>query len=53
MAKKTTKASEASTSETNAFQKFSEKFGEGTAWDLDWGKLVILGLCVYIAIQVS
>ena len=28
-------------------------FGEGTDFDLDWGKLVILFLCVYIAIQVS
>ena len=31
---------------------FSER-GEGTKWDLDYGKLVILGLCIYIAIQVS
>ena len=30
-----------------------EKFGEGTKTDLDYGKLVILGLCIYIAIQVS
>ena len=26
---------------------FSEKFGEGTAWDLDYGKLLIIGLLVY------
>ena len=32
---------------------FEEKFGEGTAFDLDYGKLLIIGLCVYIAIQVS
>ena len=34
-------------------QDFKNKFGEGTQWDLDWGKLIILGLCVYIAIMVS
>ena len=34
----------------NAFEK---KFGEGTAFDLDYGKLLIIGLCVYIAFQVS
>ena len=32
---------------------FQEKYGEGSPADLDWGKLVILGLCIYIAIQVS
>jgi len=32
---------------------FEEKFGEGTAFDLDYGKLLIIALCVYIAIQVS
>ena len=30
-----------------------DKYGEGTKWDLDYGKLVILGLCIYIAIKVS
>ena len=30
-----------------------EKYGEGTKTDLDYGKLVILGLCIYIAVQVS
>ncbi len=38
-------------------KKFKEmwdnSYGEGTKFDLDYGKLVILGLCVYIAIQVS
>ena len=29
------------------------KFGEGTDFDLDYGNLLIIGLCVYIAIQVS
>ena len=47
MKKKTTKASEASTSETNAFKTFSKKFGEGTAWDLDYGKCLIIGLLIY------
>jgi len=28
-------------------KKFSDKFGEGTSWDLDYGKLVIIGLLVY------
>mgnify|MGYP001158411348 FL=1 len=32
---------------------FQQKYGEGSPADLDWGKLVILGLCIYIAIQVS
>ena len=38
-------------------KKFKEmwdaSYGEGTKFDLDYGKLVILGLCVYIAVQVS
>ena len=29
------------------FKKFSDKFGESTAWDLDYGKLLIIGLLVY------
>ena len=33
--------------------KFIHYFGEGTVWDLDYGKLLILFLCIYIAIQVS
>ena len=32
---------------------FEDKFGEGTAFDLDYGKLLIIALCVYIAVQVS
>jgi hypothetical protein len=32
---------------------FEENFGEGTAFDLDYGKLLIIALCVYIAVQVS
>lgn len=34
-------------------KEFQRRFGEGTAFDLDYGKLVILALCVYIAVQVS
>ena len=36
--------------EKNAFER---KFGEGTAFDLDYGKLLIIALCIYIAVQVS
>ena len=32
---------------------FEEKFGEGTAFDLDYGKLLIIALCIYIAAKVS
>ena len=35
------------------FIEFKKKYGEGTDFDLDWGKLIILGLCIYIAVQVS
>ena len=30
-------------------RKFQSQFGEGTAFDLDYGKLVILGLLIYMA----
>ena len=26
---------------------FEERVGEGTAWDLDYGKLLIIGLLIY------
>ena len=29
------------------FGKFEQKFGEGTAFDLDYGKLLIIGLFIY------
>jgi len=32
---------------------FEERFGEGTAFDLDYGKILIIALCIYIAVQVS
>tara|TARA_R110002020_G_scaffold118848_8_gene271568 strand:- start:1532 stop:1666 length:135 start_codon:yes stop_codon:yes gene_type:complete len=28
---------------------FFKERGEGTAWDLDYGKLIIIALCIYIA----
>lgn len=34
-------------------EMWNSHYGEGTSFDLDYGKLVILFLCVYIAIQVS
>ena len=36
--------------EKNAFEK---NFGEGTAFDLDYGKLLIIALCIFIAVKVS
>ena len=30
---------------------FKDK-GEGTKWDLDYGKLIIIALCIYIALTV-
>ena len=34
-------------------ENFSGRYGEGTKFDLDQGKLVIIFLCIYIAVQVS
>lgn len=34
-------------------EHWENAYGEGTKFDLDYGKLVILFLCIYIAIQVS
>ena len=34
-------------------EPWDNQYGEGTRFDLDYGKLIILALCVYIAIQVS
>ena len=31
----------------SVIQFFEERIGEGTAWDLDYGKLLIIGLLVY------
>ena len=49
-APKVAQAALAQAPQKNAFE---EKFGEGTAFDLDYGKLLIIALCVYIAVQVS
>ena len=35
------------------FNLHKDKYGEGTPFDLDYGKLIIIGLCIYIAIVVS
>ena len=37
----------------NTLESFKKKYGEGTAADLDYGKLTIIALCIYIAVQVS
>ena len=50
VAPKMTQAELAEAPQKNAFE---EKFGEGTAFDLDYGKLLIIAFCVYIAVQVS
>jgi len=34
-------------------ESWENAYGEGTKFDLDYGKLIILGLCIYIAVQVS
>ena len=33
----------------DVLRRFQNQFGEGTAFDLDYGKLVILGLLIYVA----
>ena len=33
--------------EADMFEKFEKKFGEGTVFDLDYGKLLIIGLLIY------
>ena len=40
-------ASEINKGETDMFKKFEQKFGEGTSFDLDYGKLMIIGLLIY------
>ena len=49
-ASKVAQAALAQAPQKNAFE---ERFGEGTAFDLDYGKLLIIALCAYIAVQVS
>jgi hypothetical protein len=31
---------------------YHKKYGEGTKYDLDYGKLLIIALCIYIAVKV-
>ena len=52
-AKVAPKVAQAVVAEAPQKNAFEEKFGEGTAFDLDYGKLLIIALCVYIAVQVS
>ena len=52
-AKAAPKVAQAVLAEAPQKNAFEEKFGEGTAFDLDYGKLLIIALCVYIAVQVS
>ena len=42
-----------SSTEPKLKNAFERNFGEGTAFDLDYGKLLIIALCIYIAVQVS
>ena len=52
-AKVAPKVAQAAVAEAPQKNAFEEKFGEGTAFDLDYGKLLIIALRVYIAVQVS
>ena len=52
-AKAAPKVAQTTLAQTPQKNAFEERFGEGTAFDLDYGKLLIIALCVYIAVQVS
>ena len=52
-AKTAPKVAQAAVAQAPQRNAFEEKFGEGTAFDLDYGKLLIIALCIYIAVQVS
>ena len=52
-AKASPKVAQAAVAQAPQKNAFEERFGEGTAFDLDYGKLLIIALCVYIAVQVS
>ena len=52
-AKTAPKVAQAAVAQAPQKNAFEEKFGEGTAFDLDYGKLLIIALCIYIAVQVS
>ena len=52
-AKVAPKVAQAAVAQAPRKNAFEERFGEGTAFDLDYGKLLIIALCIYIAVQVS
>ena len=52
-AKTATKVAQVAVAQVPKKNVFEEKFGEGTAFDLDYGKLLIIALCIYIAVHVS
>ena len=52
-AKTAPKVAQAAVAQAPQKNSFEAKFGEGTAFDLDYGKLLIIALCIYIAVQVS
>jgi hypothetical protein len=52
-AKAVPKFAQAVVAEAPQKNAFGEKFVEGTAFDFDYGKLLIIALCVNIAVQVS
>ena len=52
-AKAAPKVAQAAVAQAPQKNAFEERFGEGTAFDLDYGKLLIIALCIYIAVQVS
>ena len=52
-AKAATEVAQDSVAQVPQKNAFEEKFGEGTAFDLDYGKLLIIALCIYIAVKVN
>ena len=41
------------TNEKDKKDMWEKSYGEGTKFDLDYGKLIIVFLCIYIAIKVT
>ena len=37
----------------NLKEMWEASYGEGTKFDLDYGKIIIVLLCIYIAVKVS
>ena len=52
-AKAAPKVAQAASAQAPQKNAFEEKFVQGTAFDLDYGKLLIIALCVYLGVQVS